>query len=154
MKKNYIVILALLLAIQAKAFEPTAELFVYDENKVQQEFAQLNELEQFIKLNPDAGTKEILALFPALESVFNNKILEPYSQLEITAPGKIPSFWFTFTLSAIGTYFIYGVVAGPISVGIVYFSTDKNKIETKKALWGCVTGTLLGAGIKYALLNL
>jgi len=143
-----------LFAFQLRAIEVTADLFYYDENKIQQEFKELNALDYFLKEHPDAETEELVLLFPSLANTLNNSLFEPFNQVEILAPGRFPSFWFTFALSAIGTYFIYGAVAGPIAVGIVYFNTNKDKNETKKAIWGCVTGTLLGAGIKYAMMNL
>lgn len=69
------------------------------------------------------------------------------------SPGNIPSFWWSFVLSAIGAYTIYAIGLGPVSVLIVYFASKKNKIEVRKALWGWITGTILGLGI-WALIKL
>jgi hypothetical protein len=153
-KKILIVFLLFTISLNSEAIENSADLFFYDEDKVQKEFADLNELESYLIQNPQSEIEEILTAFPSLKNTMNSELMMPLNDFEMAAPGKIPSFWFSFALSAIGTYFIYGAVAGPISVGIVYFSTDKDKTETKKAIWGCVTGTLIGAGIKYAMVNL
>jgi hypothetical protein len=136
------------------AIEISADLFTYDAAKIEKEFSALTALEVFIKSNPEKTETDIILAFPSLKSDISTQINLPFNQLDIEAPGKIPSFWFTFTLSAIGTYFIYGAVAGPISVGIVYLSANKDKSEVKKAIWGCLTGTLVGAGIKYAVVKL
>jgi hypothetical protein len=152
-KKILIVFTLLILANNLMAIENTADLFTYDTDKVEKEFADLKKLESYLKLNPEASNLDIISAFPKLENLVNSDINCPFNHLEIAAPGKFPSFLFTFTLSAIGTYFIYGAIAGPISVAIVYFSTKKDKIETKKAIWGCITGTLIGAGIKYAVVS-
>jgi len=68
-------------------------------------------------------------------------------------PGKIPSFWWAFVISAIGSYTIYGIAAGPISVLIVYFASKASKTEVRKAIWGWITGTITGLGI-WALVKL
>jgi len=136
------------------AIDVNADLFTYDEKKVENEFAELSKLETLLNENPEANIEELTILYPEIEKMTNLTGNSFYNNTEILAPGKFPSFWFTFMFSAVGTYFIYGAVAGPITVGIVYFSTHKDKIETKKAIWGCITGTLIGAGIKLVVVNL
>lgn len=63
------------------------------------------------------------------------------------SPGGIPSFLWSFVLSAIGGFTIYGLGLGPLSVLIVYFASGKNKKEVKKSIWGWITGTLVGVGL-------
>jgi hypothetical protein len=144
----------LLIGNNISAIEISADLFTYDEAKVEKDFEQLNKLEAFLKANPEILSAENELEFPSINNNINSSHNSIFGSTEIMAPGKIPSFWFTFTFSAIGTYTIYGAVAGPISVGIVYFSSKKDKIERNKAIWGCVAGTLIGAGIKYAVVKL
>jgi hypothetical protein len=71
----------------------------------------------------------------------------PKHKKQFLSPGNIPSFWWSFILSAIGAYTIYAIGIGPISVLVVYFASKKNKIEVRKATWGWITGTLLGIGV-------
>lgn len=151
MKKFLLLLLPLIFSLNSSALEISADLFTYDEKKVESELNNLSLLESYI-INNNLLEDDSLQTFHPLVSNKSDKYLSPYSPGNISAPGNLPSFWFTFTLSAIGTYTIYGVVTGPISVGIVYFSTKRNKKETKKALWGCITGTIFGAGIKYAVI--
>jgi hypothetical protein len=141
------------------AIEISADLFTYDETKIEKQFEELNKLESFIlnklesfiKSNPSVLDSENPQGFISL-SVPSNINLNSFCSITETAePGKIPSFWFSFVLSAIGTYTLYGAVAGPISVGIVYFSSKRDKAEVKKAFWGCLTGTLVGAGMYVVL---
>jgi len=70
-----------------------------------------------------------------------NKIAQPH------APGKIPSFWWSFVISAIGAYTLYGLAVGPISVLVVFFASKRNKTEVNKSLWGWIAGTLVGIGL-------
>jgi hypothetical protein len=152
-RKIFLLCLVLVFTNKLLAIDINADLFTYDEAKIETEFADLNKLESYLELYPETSFDELVLKFPELTHSLKNEN-SWFSNMEVSSPGKIPSFWFAFTLSAIGTYFIYGVVAGPISIGIVYFSSDKDKTEVKKAFWGCLTGTLLGAGIKYAMLKL
>jgi hypothetical protein len=154
MKKIILIFLIVGQISNLKAIEPTAELFTYDEEKIAEKFKELSELEAIVKENPTATLAEIHELCPYFKNNNQSSVITPYSFAEINAPGNFPSFWFTFTFSAIGFYFFpYGAAAAPISVGIVYFSSKKDKTETKKALWGCVVGSILGGGIKYVVLN-
>ena len=153
--KKIIVFLTLFISVsRISATELNADLFCFDEKKVEAEFKFLSKIESEIIKNAGNNMDNLYNNFLLHEDLVGNIMIPYYNIQETTAPGKIPSFWFTFALSAVGTYFIYGAVAGPVSVGIVYFSTDKDRAETKKAIWGCVAGTLVGAGIKYLVVNL
>lgn len=155
MKKLLLLALLFLPIGFISAIEVNADLFTYDEEKVAKAFEKLDQLEQIIMANPEASVQEIANMYPYFADQEQANVLTPYSLAEINAPGNFSSFWFTFTLSAVGfSFFPYGAIAAPVSVIIVYFSADRDKKETKKAIWGCVTGSLLGAGIKYAVVNL
>jgi len=154
MKKIILIGLLVLQSAFSQAIELNADLFSYDEEKITAEFKELTDLEAIVNANPTATLEEIMNLCPHFKQSVNPSLITPYTLTQITAPGNFSSFWFTFALSAVGTYFIYGAVAGPISVGIVYFSTNKDRQETKKAIWGCLAGTIVGAGIKLAVVNL
>ncbi|MEA2043253.1 MAG: hypothetical protein U9N85_11990 [Bacteroidota bacterium] len=62
-------------------------------------------------------------------------------------PGNFPSFWFSFLISAIGAYTIYGLAAGPLSVLLIYLLAKGSKSEVMKSFWGWITGTAVGLGI-------
>lgn len=153
-RKILIVIIFLTSGNIVHAITLNADLFSYDESKIAEEFKELDNLEKLLIEKPGITFNEIVEQNSAYKYFLYT---ENYSPLEITgisAPGKIPSFWWAFTFSIVGSYTLYGAVAGPIAVGVVYFTTDKNKTETKKAIYGCLTGTVLGLGLRYLTANL
>jgi hypothetical protein len=152
MKKTILLLFVIIFSVKLLAIDITADLFTYDEAKVEKQFEELDNLETFLKSSPELYDWE--NPFNVDSLIETSNICYNLNQDALIAPGKIPSFWFAFTLSAIGTYSIYGVAAGPIAVIIVHYSSGKDKLERKKAIWGCVTGTLIGAGIKYAVYKL
>ncbi len=86
----------------------------------------------------------------------NNPYKVDYNQLSIPkdfketcVPGRINTFAFVATISAIGTYTLYGAGAGPIAVAIIYITTDGNKKHKRQAIWGCVTGMVVGGVAKW-----
>jgi hypothetical protein len=153
-KKIGVIFILLVLTTGLKAITLSAELFDYNEKKVATEFAELDLLESMLIENPDLSISDIVFRFPQYAYLIENNQISPLGITNISAPGNIPSFWWAFSFSFVGSYFIYGAVAGPIAVGIVYFNTDKDKSETKKAIYGCLTGTVLGLGIRYVVSNL
>jgi hypothetical protein len=155
MKKLLILFFFLAQLVSISAIELSADLFAYDEERIAQEFKELSDLEAIVLANPNASIADIYAMCPHFKDLSKPELITPYSQTKIAAPGNFPSFWFAFTFSAVGFYFFpYGAIAAPISVAIVYFSSKKSKTETKKALWGCLTGAIIGGGIKYAVVNM
>ena len=143
----------ILFATNLWAADTDTSLFNYDKNKVEIEFRNLSNLEKFINDNPQASDEELLIAYPDLN---NMRTIYGYSlqdNLELSKKGNLPAFWFCFILSAVGSYFIYGAVAGPIAVGIVYYASDKDKIETRKAIWGCLAGTVVGVGMYFIMHN-
>ncbi len=68
-------------------------------------------------------------------------------EIEPQAPGRISSFWWSFVLSAIGAYTLYGLAVGPISVLIVFWASKRNKSEVRKSLWGWILGTIFGISL-------
>jgi len=79
-----------------------------------------------------------------------------YNQLSIPkdfnktcVPGRMPTFLFVCTISAIGTYTLYGAGAGPVTAAIIYIATDGDKKHTRQAIWGCITGMVVGGVVKW-----
>lgn len=64
-------------------------------------------------------------------------------------PGRIPTFAFVGTISAIGTYTLYGAGAGIVTCGLVYICTNGNRRHTRQAIWGCVAGMAVGGFVKW-----
>jgi len=90
--------------------------------------------------------------FNDLEILSSN--VNPLLLNSLESPGKLSSFWFTFVFAAVGTYTIYGAGAGVVAFGIVYLTSKGDKIESRKSIFGLITGTLVGAGIRLIMLNI
>jgi len=78
-----------------------------------------------------------------------NHLSIPQNLQKTCVPGRIPTFAFVFTISAIGTYTLYGAGAGPVTAAIIYIATDGNRKHTRQAIWGCVTGMVVGGLVKW-----
>ncbi|MBO7441238.1 MAG: hypothetical protein J6U21_16320 [Bacteroidales bacterium] len=91
------------------------------------------------------------AKFEATQSytVDYNQILKPIDLKKTCVPGRIPTFPFVAVISAIGTYTLYGAGAGPVTAAIIYIATDGNRKHTRQAIWGCVTGMVIGGVVKW-----
>ena len=78
-----------------------------------------------------------------------SQLLKPIDLKETCVPGRIPTFPFVAVISAIGTYTLYGAGAGPVTAAIIYIATDGNRKHTRQAIWGCVTGMVVGGVVKW-----
>ncbi|MFM2284534.1 MAG: hypothetical protein RLZZ543_30 [Bacteroidota bacterium] len=102
-----------------------ADLFKVDDQEINAEFAQLNELEQFVSANEGITLSEINPSNPLVQNMSNSSdILGVLSTLRGDPPMGIPSF-------------AWGACLGVAGIAIVYFVAD-DRDETKKALIGCV----------------
>ena len=112
-----------------------ADLFSYDADEVNQELGQLQSLENYVNANPGITLTNLQAednnLVANLDLNLNNLGGFPFQDGE--PPLGIPSF-------------LWGCVFGVVGVALVYFLTDEDKAETKKALIGCVV-----AGLSYTV---
>lgn len=102
-------------------------------NTAQQELSKLENLETYINCNIGVTLEELQST--------NNEIIADIqisSSASIsTASGDLPA-----NIPAIA----WGICCTCVGVAIVYFATDKDTDETKKALLGCVLGSLLWGG--------
>ncbi|MBN1251764.1 MAG: hypothetical protein JXR51_06785 [Bacteroidales bacterium] len=153
MKKLLLIVFTFFIVQNIFSIEINADLFSFDEEKFEKEFENLNKLEQIVILNPEFSFNELVDINPDFLNLSFEKKYFPQEINYTAEPGNISSFWWSFSFSLVGSYTLYGAVAGPISVGVVYLSSKKDRIETKKAVWGCLTGTILGFGLKYAVLT-
>ena len=102
-----------------------ADLFKVDDQEINSEFAQLNELEQFVEANEGLTLSEINTNNPLVQNLNNSSdILGVLSTLRGEPPLGIPSF-------------AWGACFGVAGIAIVYFVSDDRE-ETKKAFTGCV----------------
>ena len=78
-----------------------------------------------------------------------SQTLKPVKFEKTCVPGRIPTFPFVAVISAVGTYTLYGAGAGPVTAAIIYIATDGNRKHTRQAIWGCVTGMVVGGVAKW-----
>jgi quinol-cytochrome oxidoreductase complex cytochrome b subunit len=109
-------------------FANDADLFKLDYNAVHSEFTQLNQLATMVTSNSDL-TYSMLKLSDG--NLIESLRLVPESALpggEKNPVLGIPSF-------------LWGCGLGVVGMLVVYIVSDKDKEETKKAMWGCITWT-------------
>jgi hypothetical protein len=102
-----------------------SDLFKVDDQEINAEFAQLNDLEQFVEANEGLTLSEINTNNPLVQNLNNSSdILGVLSTLRGEPPLGIPSF-------------AWGACFGVAGIAIVYFVSD-DRDETRSALTGCV----------------
>ncbi len=135
MKKNIFTFL-LILILGTPVFASNSDLFRIDFDAVHQEFAELNMLESMIEANPELTYRELKMINMSLIESLNLVPVAAAPLADGEAVLGIPSFW-------------WGCGLGLVGVGIVYFMTEKDSSEAKKALWGCILGALFWGGSYY-----
>ncbi len=125
MKKNLLIAaLAMFFSCQG-LLANQADDFKYNKQQVQDEFADLNRLEQTVVDNSFMTLSEMQQ---------NNMIATQFSNLNLAGSMMgdpalgIPGFW-------------WGCVFGPVGILAVYVITDNDRSEVKKALTGCLVST-------------
>lgn len=109
-------------------FANDAELFEVDDQKIEAEFADLNELESIIKANDGITLSGIQSGELDLSPEMTNKVKGLSDGMNLMEPpAGIPGFW-------------WGCVLGPLGILLAYLISDQDKDETKSALWGCLIG--------------
>jgi hypothetical protein len=109
-------------------FANDADLFKIDYNAVQAEFSQLDQLAVMVKSNSDL-TYSVLKLEDA-------NLIE---SLRLISESTLPDNTKNPVLGI--PSFLWGCGLGVVGILVVYIISDKDKVETKKALWGCLTWT-------------
>lgn len=108
-------------------FANDADLFKLDYKSVQEEFTQLNQLATLVTTSDLTYTALMLAdgnLVTSLRLVSESAL--PNGEKNPVL--GIPSF-------------LWGCGLGVVGMLVVYIVSDKDKVETKKAMWGCITWT-------------
>ena len=117
-------------AFYPKADEATpvleAALFQLDEAALEAALQEVNQLEAFLDQHVGYTYEDVLKKDASLLSNYN----EMEGLLDGQGPLGIPSF-------------IWGCVLGWVGILIVYLVTEDNE-ETKRALYGCIVGSLVG----------
>jgi hypothetical protein len=126
MRNLTVCVLVSFLAI-SQAFANDADLFKFDYNAVQAEFAELNQLAELVAANTNLTYSDLQYSNANLVTSMN---LVPETGIPGGASGEpllgIPSF-------------LWGCGLGVVGLVVVYIGTEQDMVETKKALWGCIT---------------
>jgi hypothetical protein len=107
-------------------FANDADLFKLDYNAVQAQFADLNQLASVVTSTGVTYTDLLLkdgSLIASLNLVPDSSL--PQEKNPVLG---IPSF-------------LWGCGLGVVGMLVVYIVSDKDKAETKKAMWGCISWT-------------
>ncbi len=131
MKKLGLLLVAVLMS--ANVFAKNASLFSYNHAKVEKALVSATVLDHFVSNNMLTADQlnvdnPVVANFKASA---NAPVMGPNSALGI--PG-----------------FVWGLILGWVGILIVYLVTEDQE-ETKKALYGCIVGTLLWVGCYFLL---
>ncbi len=130
MKKTLLTpVFALIIAVSG-VFAGNADLFSYDRSQLDDEFAELNMLENYVKINEGITLTSLIdENHPLIAGISLSNPFAPAIPFD-EPPLGIPSFW-------------WGCCIGVWGIAVVYFVTE-DKEETKQAFKGCVVGTLVG----------
>ena len=137
MKRTLLLGIAFILTISSNLFAGSGELFSYNKEAVASEFAELTALENYVWNNPSSTLSVLVADQNNLVSGLD--LYSPYSMgMSFGEPPLgIPSF-------------LWGCAFGVVGVAIVYFVSEEDRDETKKAFYGCITSTVV-YGVLYAV---
>jgi len=140
MKKLLILASMLILIGVGKSMAGQADLFSYDAVTIENQMAQLDQLEGYVLDNPGITLGKMTTSDSAFASM-------------VSGPNGI-SVYYGFNEKLLGIPgFLWGCFGGPIGVLLVHF-VGKDESETKKALIGCVVeAAILGGsyGLSIAL---
>lgn len=127
--KNLFAFLALALFLTANAQAANQSMFNIDEARINTEMAELNQLEDYLS-NNDVSYSTLAEQEHFLVNGVNGSSSRLHSMVLLEGP--------PLGISS----FIWGFCLGLPGIAIVYFVSEDSD-ETKKALWGCVAGSLL-----------
>jgi hypothetical protein len=130
---KHVLVIALLLTGYIANASNSSDLFKLDEATIYAEMAELNQLEDYV-LQTELTYEEIAELnFDMISQVQGVNGISFASFGE--PPLGIPSF-------------LWGFCLGVPGLAIVYFVAE-DPDETKKALYGCIAGTVVSVGIYF-----
>lgn len=136
MKKILSLIALFSMSISLSFAEEAKETFNYDEQKINADFKQLDKIEKYVQQNEGTTLESLKSQNSELVSGINLSADASAALMADELPLGIPAFW-------------WGCVLGILGILIVYLVTDKDKDQTKKALFGCLIWT--GIWVLYAV---
>lgn len=147
--KTFSVFFAILLfgiqtfAVTLKTYSPISEAeiqaaSVFNDAEIYDALKGVADLDQFLASNGDMTYNEVNQDNSALLSGVSPTTSLPLSASSDQEALGIPSF-------------LWGCVFGVLGLIVVYLMTDNNKEQTKKALYGCIVGTVVSIAL-YALI--
>lgn len=105
-----------------------SQAMTFNEKAVNAEFEKLNKLEEFVAANEGVTIEDVKNTELTQDLKLDTNVTNAVAAGEL--PLGIPAFW-------------WGCVLGLLGVLAVYLITDKDKEQTKKALYGCLAWTVL-----------
>ncbi len=105
-----------------------SQVMTFNEQAVNAEFEKLNKLEEFVAANEGVTIEDVQNTELTQDLKLDTNVTNAVAAGEL--PLGIPAFW-------------WGCVLGLLGVLAVYLITDKDKEQTKKALYGCLAWTIL-----------
>jgi hypothetical protein len=146
MKKLFFLFVLLNAFAMGESFAEKITLFSYDQAIIQNEMAQLDQLERIINKSPGTtlsqlNKNDMIDNFINASDFFENQSINEKI-------GGIGGFWWGFCPS-----FCLTPVGGGIAVLIVHLA-GKDPVETKNAAIGCAVGSIVNVGfiIAYSVL--
>lgn len=109
--------------------DDASEIINFNDDEVYAEFSEIDALTAMIT-EKDVTFEEIAMTGTDLSSVSASSALPVSSEGDTAPPLGIPAF-------------LWGCVFGILGLALVYFMTGQDGEQTKKALWGCIVGTLV-----------
>lgn len=114
-----------------------SQVMTFNEQAVNAEFEKLNKLEQYVATHEGVTIEDVKETELTENLNLDTNVTNAVVAGEL--PLGIPAFW-------------WGCVLGLLGVLAVYLITDKDKEQTKKALYGCLAWTVLWAVYYFVVL--
>jgi hypothetical protein len=102
----------------------------FQPNEVKDEFGKVNKLEKYLAEHPGVTLEELKQTKPEL--------LEGFDLVANTDTNFAP----TKNMPLVGGFW-WGCCLGVVGLALVYFITDHDRDQVRKAFWGCVIATIL-----------
>lgn len=114
-----------------------SQVMTFNEQAVNAEFEKLNKLEQYVAAHEGVTIEDVKETELTEDLKLDTNVTNAVVAGDL--PLGIPAFW-------------WGCVLGLLGVLAVYLITDKDKEQTKKALYGCLAWTVLWAVYYFVVL--
>lgn len=115
-----------------------SQVMTFNEQAINAEFEKLNKLEQYVAAHEGVTIEDVKETELTEDLNLDTNVTNAVVAGEL--PLGIPAFW-------------WGCVLGLLGVLAVYLITDKDKEQTKKALYGCLAWTVLWAVYYFVVLG-